>query len=71
MPDGTCHSCRFFTEYLTADEDSQRTKPAGRGACRIRSPQVVVLMEDGVPPSVESIWPKVSSGMWCGEYAHK
>jgi len=61
----TCESCRF---YFPVD------KSGNQGECRFEPPKVFVLPKAssfaGVPPEIilQSLFPPVKSGAWCGRY---
>ena len=61
----TCESCKF---YFPID------KQGNQGECRWEPPKLFALPGPrpvvGAPPSLvlQSLWPPVKSGAWCGQY---
>jgi len=64
----TCESCRF---YFPVD------KSGSQGECREKPPKIFVFPKGspfaGAPPEIvlQSLWPPVKSGAWCGRYENK
>lgn len=58
----TCERCVFFCDFRSvADPDDMQARD---GQCRRRTPIALLLRED----LLETVWPEVDAGQWCGEF---
>ena len=70
----SCASCKFFAAVSSRDPDPRRL---GVGVCRAHAPAPVQL-PGGITPEqpaqlttfASAVWPLVTSGDWCGDWAH-
>ena len=55
---GNCIDCIFW------DRESELSDDEHLGLCRKQSP----LVTGGMMSNVETVWPTVNSGDWCGDF---